>query len=275
MTVYIEYAFLENFLLDGVLLYLSVRIARGKLVVWRLVCAAAIGGVEAVVFPLFALPVWAAYAVKVVGGALIAVAAVSGKNVKTYFAAIVAFFLCTFALGGLLTAAYSFFGVETEDGNGFLVERAPVAVTFSAAGVFAIVLGESARRLYRFSRVVKRTCECTLEQGERRVRWKGLSDSGNLLEFRGRGVCVCSAAAIFALFGRNPVEVGRIRIGTANGGREAPVFECERLRIGNGMSQPAYLTVGEVASKHYQIILHTDYPEGKNETVKSAQNVVG
>ncbi|MDE5896420.1 MAG: sigma-E processing peptidase SpoIIGA [Clostridia bacterium] len=275
MTVYIEYAFLENFMLDGLLLYLSVRIARGKIKALRLMFAAAVGAGEAIAFPLLTLPVWSAYFIKLAGGAILVLIAVSGKRVKTYLFAMLAFFLCTFALGGLLTTAYSFFGAEYEAGNGFLVERAPVALVFSAAGLFAVFLGETARRFYRFAKTERKIVDCVLTQNGRTVRWKGLADSGNLLEFHGRGVCVCSAKAIFALFGRDLREVGRIRINTANGGRESPVFECAGMRAGKGAEQAVLLTVGEVESKHYSLILHTDYLEGKHETVERAQSVIG
>lgn len=257
MTVYIEYALLENFILDGLLLYLAVRIAHGEVIPLRLLLAAIVGAGEALLFPVLALPLWCSYLVKILGGVVLASIAVKGVKRSVFVS--IAFFLLTFALGGLLTAAYSFFGVSYEEGNGFLVERAPVALVFGAAGVFAVLVGETARRFFRFGKEERSITPCTLEHGGRTVRWRGLADSGNLLEFRGRGVCVCSAAAIFALFGRGAREVGRIRVETVNGEKESPVFECT-LRTGkNGDPQPVYLTVGQVKSPRYQLILHTSY----------------
>lgn len=272
MKVYIEYAFLENFLLDGLLLFLALRIARGRIRVWRLLLAAAFGAGEAVGFPLLALPVWGVWLIKILGGVLLCVIAVSGKRIRTYLGVTAAFFACTFALGGLLTAAYSFFGVEYEEGGGFLVERAPVALVFALAGIFAVAVAEGARRFYRFGKISRKLLPCVFAENGKTVRLTALADSGNLLEFRGRGVCVCSAAAIFAIFGRNAKEVGRIRINTASGGRDSPVFECE-MRVGGGPPQPALLAVGEVRSKRYSLILHTDYAEANRETFIHTQNV--
>ena len=106
MIVYWEYAFLENALLDGLLLYLAGTCARRRVCIWRLCLAAALGGAVAVVFPLIALPVWAAYFVKVVSGVLICLVACTG-GAKACLIAVSAFFAFTFALGGILTAAYS------------------------------------------------------------------------------------------------------------------------------------------------------------------------
>ena len=58
MVVYWEYAFLENFLLDGLLLFLAVKCARGRAGVFNLLLAAGVGAAEAILFlPINALSV--------------------------------------------------------------------------------------------------------------------------------------------------------------------------------------------------------------------------
>ena len=260
MVVYVEVALLENFLLDGVLLYLALKCARVKISVWRLLLASLVGGVEAVVFPLLPLPVWAAYLCKALGGVLLALIAVKCKKIKPYLIVTAAFFFLSFALGGLLTAAYSFFGVEYAEGNGYLVERAPVGLILGGTALFAIIVVHSAKLFYRYRKVKKNVLPCTLVSNGREVKWKGYADSGNCLFFRGNPVCVTSAAAIFALFGRAVEEVGRMQVGTVNGSREAPVFACESIRITTEREvftrENVYLTVGEISSD-YQLVLNT------------------
>ncbi len=268
MVVYWEYAFAENALLDGLLVYLALKCARSRVRVWRLFLAAALGGAEAVVFPVLALPVWAAYAVKALGGVLICLAAASG-GWKKCTAATAAFFALTFALGGLLTAVYSFFGIETVDGTAFYVERAPVALVFSTAGIFLCVVLAGARALYRYKKVQQNILPCTLAVGEKRVSWTGFADSGNRLTFRGEPVCVISAAAVFALFGASPPAVGRLEVGTVNGKRERPVFRVDTISVA-GYSGGVYVTVGEVG-KGYQVILHTALLEDAHERIFHTQ----
>lgn len=279
MTVYWEYAFAENFLLDLLLLLLALLCARAKVRALNVIAAAAVGGAEAVLFPLITVPVWCAYTLKFLGGFLIAVIAVRKGSVKTYVIAIGAFFFFTFALGGLLTALYSFFGVETAEGNGFYIERAPVALVLSVAGLFLLFSAKAISMLYRRAREQKNIYECTLHQGDRKVRWKGFADSGNLLTYRARPVCVVPATAIFALFGGSPKEVGRMHVNTVNGGREAPVFECEGLEINGAHGGCAcgrtYLTVGEVNSKEFQIILHTALTEEYYEHFNGVKELAG
>lgn len=259
MTVYWEYAFAENFLLDGLLLYLAVACARGRTGILRLLFAAAVGGGEALLFPLFSLPAWAAYLLKFAGGALLALLAVKKGSLATHLVAIAAFFGLTFALGGLLVALYSFFGVPYTAGEGYLVEGAPVGLVVGVAGVFALLTVRGAKRFYRYRKVKRNLFLCRVG-GAKPVY--GFADSGNCLSFRGEPVCVVGAAAALAYFHDGPV--GRIRLSTVNGSRDAPVFEAE-LEVGGKAFGRAYFTVGEVNSGEYRIILHTAFVEGRHE----------
>lgn len=264
MVVYWEYAFIGNALPDGLLLYLAVRCARMRARPWRLLLASAMGGAFAVIFPLLKLPVWAAYAVKLLGGVAIALVAASGRRFASYCVEVAAFFALTFAMGGLLTAVYSFFDIETTDGTGFYLERAPVSLVITGFGIFAVLVTAAARAFWKYRRMQRNIFACELSAGECSVRWQGFADSGNCLSFRGEPVCVISAAGAFALFGAHPQPVGRISVGTVNGSRTAPVFRCDALRTGGRLYRGVLLTVGDVG-KHFQIILHTALTEGEHE----------
>ncbi len=259
MVVWIELAFVENFLLDGVLLYLAERCARLKIGIGRLIIAATLGAAEAIVFPLFVLPVWAAYTVKVLGGIAICTIAFKAKKSKQYVVSTILFFLLTFALGGLLVAIYSFFDIDHSEYGGFIVESAPVGLVLGGAATFAILIERFSVKFYAYRKNKKNELSCELVCGERRVTWQGFLDSGNCLTFHGAPVCVVTVAAVFALFGSKAKEVGRIVVGTVNGSREASVFQCDRMTIMAGkktiVHNNVFLTVGEISD--YCLILNT------------------
>ena len=204
MVVYWEYTSIGNALPDGLLLYLAVRCARMRARPWRLLLASAMGGAFAVIFPLLKLPVWAAYAVKLLGGVAIALVAASGRRFASYCVEVAAFFALTFAMGGLLTAVYSFFDIETTAGTGFYLERAPVSLVITGFGIFAVLVTAAARAFWKYRRMQRNIFACELSAGDCSVRWQGFADSGNCLSFRGEPVCVISAAGAFALFGAHP-----------------------------------------------------------------------
>lgn len=260
MTVWIEIAFAENFLLDGLLLYLALKCVRAEVRPLRLIFAAAVGGGEALLFPLIVLPAPLLYLIKFAGGALLALLATKG-GLKLSFLVTCAFFALTFVLGGLLVACYSFFGVEYAEGQGYLVERAPVALVLWAAAFLLITAVKAIGFFYRRRTRKNDLLPCNVTVGGRTVCWTGLSDSGNRLSFRGKPVCVVSALGALALFSGSP-PVGRLRISTVSGSRVSPVFVCDRLELGGKVSEKVYFTVGEVHSREYSVILHTSL-EGK------------
>lgn len=272
MSVYIEYAIAENFLLDGLLLYLALKIARAKVSRLRLALAAAVGAAEAVCFPLVTLPVWCAVLVKLLGGGLLSVIAVSKGTKKTYFTVAAAFFFMTFLLGGGLIAIYSAFGIQYAEGGGYLLESAPVSFVLTGAGIVAVFTVRFANALYRYQKVAKNIVPCKLTLGEKTVTWKGFADSGNCLFFRGEPVCVVSAVAALAIF-RGSQPVGRMRISTVSGGKESPVFRCPIMQIGGAVKENVCFTVGEINSKEYQIILHTTLLEGADESIAVSEGL--
>lgn len=273
MEVYAEYAFAENFTLDFLLLFLAVKCSRAKTGGVRLPFAAAVGGAEALVFPLLPLPTWAAYLVKFLGGALLPLLAVKKGTKRTYFFAVLAFFALTFALGGLLTAVYSFFGVPYVEGQGYLVESAPVGLVLGLSALFFLAVFYLSRGFYRYRKLRSNLFTAELYHRGKTLSLKALCDTGNSLTFRGQPVSVLSPAAALLLFREETAPLGRIAVTTVNGSRERPVFACEELKIGGNTYKNALFTTGDVASKEYQIILHPSYPEETHEAVGSSANL--
>lgn len=264
MSVYIEYVFLENFLLDGLLLYLALKCARGQIKIWRIILSAAVGGGEALLFPILKVPKWVAYLIKILGGILLSSIVVHKGSGKVYLVVTVSFFAMTFLLGGLLTAIYSFFEIPYLEGEGFYVENAPVALILAVSGCFAVVVARAAKAFYSYGRLKRNIYACCLTVNGKTVRWHGFADSGNCLSFRGEPVSVVSAIGALALFSKE-TPVGRIHLGTVNGSRDAPVFYCQQVRVETGPLRSGYFTVGEFSSRDYQIILHTALVEGAHE----------
>ncbi len=259
MVVYVEYAFIENFLLDFCLLFLAVKTARGKLKLWRILFGGAVGAIEAIFFPLLTLPTPIAYLLKFVGGAALVLVAASGR-VKTYIVALVAFFAYTFALGGLLTAIYSFFGVEYLPAQGYLVERAPVGLILGAGGAFTLLCSLLLPKIFQWRAVQQKKANCTLAHCGKTVHLNALIDSGNLLTFHGEPVNLLSPLAALALFQGETRFVGSVSTATVNGTRELPLLRCEKLSVNGGktvIKEGALFAVSELNSKEYQIILHT------------------
>lgn len=274
MVVYVEVAFLQNFIIDGILLYLALKTVRAPVRIWALLCASLVGAIEAILFPLIRLSLWASLFVKLLGGILICLIAVCKGSFGTHFKVTVCFFCYTFLYGGALTALYSYLQIAYEEGNGYLVESAPVSLVLSVAILFAFVCARGIKGLYAFRQLQRATLTCTLIHGEKWVKWQAIGDSGNLLFFRGEPVSVISPVGALALFGEKGDRVGHIRLKTVNGESVVPVLRCDELRFDHTVRKNVLFAVADVRVKGYQLILHTALTEGIYGNCGCAQGAV-
>lgn len=272
MVVYIEYAVLENFLLDALLLYLALKFARARVSPLRLLLASTVGTLQALLFPLVSLPAWCAFPLKLLGGALIALIASPRGTMKSYLLVITAFFVLTFLFGGALIAIYSAFKISYVAGKGFLLESAPVSFVLAGAGLFFLAAKYMIGALFRYKKLIQSVLPCELFAGGRSWKMKGFADTGNCLMFRGEPVCVVSAVGALALF-RGSEPVGRMTVSTVNGKKDSPVFRCPKMTIKGKTWENVCFTAGEVGSKEYQIILHTAFSEGVDESTAVSKSI--
>lgn len=268
MVVYLEYAFLENFFIDFSLLYLSVKGVNERIVPFRIVLAACLGGIEAIVFPLLSIPQLFQYVIKALGGTLLVLVALSTGIVKNYVKAIVIFFLTTFALGGFLTAIYSFFKIEYVEGSGYLIESIPVALLFGTGTMFLIFLRHLMKQFQRKKLFSQCNFSCEIIEKEKKISGICFADSGNLLQFQGRSVCIISAVAAYVLFLQSH-PIGNVYITTVNGRKKTHVFQAERLTIQcegrTVIKERALFAVGAIHIKNCLLLLPGSYLEELNE----------
>ena len=138
MTVWIEYAIIENFILDGGLLYLALKTARQPIQKLRLFFAAALGTAFAVLFPLLELYGWYSFVIRYAFGAILCLTAVKGKAVKNYLFTTLFFYLYTFAYGGLLLGMVGLFNVNYQNGN-YLLPQTPAQIVVALLPIFMVI----------------------------------------------------------------------------------------------------------------------------------------
>ena len=173
MTVYIEYAFLQNLLLDGVLLWLSYKGTKTSFRWGRWSLACLFGAVFAVVYPQLRLPSFLGTVLKISAGfflCLLAFGKVKGKREWGRYALFSgSFFSLSFLFGGALNGVAQGFSLD--------VMRAVVTpLGFLALAIFCSYLF---KRLYKKRTVWQYVYECEIASGDKRAQARGFFDSGN------------------------------------------------------------------------------------------------
>ena len=264
MEIYIEYALVENFVYDFILLSLAFSAARVRVRYRRLSLSACVGAVFAVIFPLLRLPVLLGIAVKMVTGALLCLLSFppisTCKGWGKYLLVTVLFFAFSFGFGGTLLAVY---GVSSEG------DKAPSYLVFvgfaflSAVGVWLV------KRLYARRAVFERVYACTLFVGERRIEAEGFYDSGNLAVKNGVPVCFVSPALIYDLVGEEILKTrgqvcDEIQISTLTGEKKVVLYEGKiELKI-NGQTVCArvyFAPSAHMIGREYAVLLNARLTE--------------
>lgn len=223
MVVYVEYALVENFLLDGSLLYLSLKFCRLRVRRIALFLSALTGSVFAVLFPLLPLTGVVAYLVRFAFGCVLCFVVSPARSVKKTGIFTAVFYLLTFSLGGALLAGYSFFGISYTESGGYLFSQTPFGVVLGGLVVFFIAAGKIGKYFFSRARAAKVSRRCRLCSSVGALEGEGLADTGNLVTFRGEPVCLVDERAAKPLTERLLSE-GTVLVRTALKEGELKIF---------------------------------------------------
>lgn len=254
MTVWIELAFLQNFIVDFSLLYLTCRTARLPPELQRLVSASVSGGLFALLFPLLSLPWWAASLIRLAFGGILCLISLPTDRKNLILGMALFYFYC-FLYGGLLWGLYSAFPTDFLSGQtgsmaAFALALLPIFLFFCLFGV---------RRAAKRWLQRKTDYPCTLYLGEKKVRLKGLMDTGNSLSYRQSPVCLI-AREVQERRGTSFPICSCMVVRTATGEGILPVFRA-KIKIYSEKRENIIDNVYFAVSSHplggdYEVILH-------------------
>lgn len=265
MTVYIEYAFLENFIFDGGLLLLTLYALRIP-IKWRKVLFSAVfGAFFAVVYPFLHLPKILSLLLKIaVGFALILLAFGRLKNKNEWgMYALSAFFFfgLSFAYGGTLTAFTS----------GFFKGKTPSILVLIGFLCFSLLVIILVKKLYQKRALHAFIYDCAILYNKRRVAVFGYLDSGNLATKNGAPVCFLSPDIFYELYGNEIVFCGgqvcdELLIHTLAGDKKVPLCKGElEIKTPKGIrakKQVYFAMAANMISREYQLLLQANILEG-------------
>ena len=198
-VVYVDTLFFLNLAVDYFLLVLTAKVAGVYIKRSRLLASALVGALLAVLLYFPSLPKALALVLRLAVCCVTALAAFIGEPGKSWPRLLGIFVMVTLLLAGIVLGL-SELGGGARMQNGVLyfeISGTVMALSFMAVYVLSgLVLGKgraSPGRSYQ---------EVTAEMGERSVRFRALTDSGNLLRdpMSGRKVIVVESRAIAPLF---------------------------------------------------------------------------
>ena len=245
MIVYIEYAFLENFLIDGVLLSLALYMSKVPIKWKKLLFSATLGGVFAVAFPLLALPNALAFVLKISVAVLLCLVALPKKAKVNIWIVVLCFLTLTFGFGGALIA--------------FEIRGLRVFFVFALLGGLGLFL---IKKLYQRRAVNDFIYDCVVACGQRQIKLLAFYDSGNFATFQGKIVHFISLEYAYLLWGDKWLDsVQTTTISTLSGNQCLRVFQAD-MWLQNKQKiitqKGAYFALAKnMLSREYAILLNS------------------
>ena len=183
MTIYIDVVFLENLVMNSIILIASGIILKKKLKWIRILLASSLGAIYTIIGYISVLQIYSNLVLKVILSILIIYIAFNPQTVKQLWKDLLIFYLTSFVFGGVAFALI--YVVKPQDilmKNGLFLGTYPLKTVLLAAIVaFIIIIAAFAIVKTKFSKK-DMFCDVEVELNNKKIKTRAMIDTGNLLK---------------------------------------------------------------------------------------------
>ena len=183
MTIYIDVVFLENLVMNSIILIASGIILKKKLKWIRILLASSLGAIYTIIGYMSVLEIYSNLVLKVILSILIIYIAFNPQTVKQLWKDLLIFYLTSFVFGGVAFALI--YVVKPQDilmKNGLFLGTYPLKTVLLAAIVaFIIIVAAFAIVKTKFSKK-DMFCDVEVELNNKMIKTRAMIDTGNLLK---------------------------------------------------------------------------------------------
>lgn len=239
MVVYAEYVFIDNLIIDYLLLSLTRKTLKLNNKFPRLLIPSSLGATASAAMPLLRLNDGWLFVFKLILS--VTMTALSGKfrNLKEFTFCYYLFLFLTFLFGGGVLAVTYLIGVRYDALYGINDGGIPLGlITAICAALYAITF-KLTDKLCRRKEISSFLVECKIFIEGRSFSMKGFIDSGNRLVHKKTGspVILCSPSAakeIFFALNHAPEPLDKISVNTVTGKTEIKIYKTDGIMIYRG-----------------------------------------
>ena len=183
MTIYLDVVFVENIIMNYIILYGTAVIAKVIPKHIRLILASGVGAVYAIVAYLSILKIYSSIILKVILSLVIVYIAFNPQNVKQLLKQLILFYLTSFVFGG--AAFFLIYIVKPQDiimHNGVFVGTYPLKIAFFGAILGFIIIILSFKIIKTKLSKKSLLCNVKININQKQVETVAMIDTGNLLK---------------------------------------------------------------------------------------------
>ncbi len=179
MTLYVDIIFLENLIMNSIIILATGIILKNTQRIWRNLVSSGIGAIYAILIYTSNFKIYSNIILKVILSVVIVYIAFKPANIRSFLKHIIIFYLTSFTFGGVAFALLYF--VRPQDilfQNGVLIGTYPIKMIL-AGGILGFIIITFAFKNIK-GKLTRKDMMCTVIIGNRRIT--AIVDTGNLLK---------------------------------------------------------------------------------------------
>ena len=183
MTIYLDIVFLENALMNYIILYATGFVQKRKMKNFKLLISSVLGALYAIISYLKIIPIYSTFFMKILLSIIMIYVAFNNQNIKQILKNLLMFYLASFVIGGCaLALLYMISPQRVSFVNGVLVGTYPMKVTLIAGLVGFLIIQCTFSLNKRQMKIKDLLCDLEIVINNKKVKMKGYIDSGNTLK---------------------------------------------------------------------------------------------
>lgn len=183
MTIYLDIVFLENTLMNYIILYATGFVQKRKMKNYKLIISSILGAVYAIISYLNLIPIYSNPIMKILLSSIMIYVAFKNESIKQMLKNLLLFYLASFVIGGCaLALLYMISPQNIIYENGVLVGTYPMKVTLVAGVVGFLIIQYSFSLNKRQMKIKDLLCDLEIFVNNQKVKMKAYIDSGNTLK---------------------------------------------------------------------------------------------
>lgn len=235
MVVYVEYVFLDNFIIDYALISLARQSLKLPTKRRSKIISSVFGGLVAVITPLLHFSLGVSFLFKIPIGFLVVLLSGRFKNLSQCLKCFYLFLFFTFSLGGFVTAIFWGLGLSFDPASYSHGGEIPLFLILVLVFLSYRLSLTVIRNIYKRKRVTSFAISCAIKIGGKTFVRQGYLDSGNTLTYKNQTpIVVCSSRFANELEKQGVLKDAykdTVKINTVSGEDALPIYKTERFLI--------------------------------------------
>lgn len=239
MEVYVEYAVIDNLVMDFLLIRFTLKIIKNRSKLIMQILSSSVGTFFAVVSPIYIKNGVLFFLLKILVGFLMPLIFAKYTSVKKYLISVFTFLSLTFLFGGVIIAVFTLADISYD--NYFISNYdsvIPIGVTALISYLFARILFFGVKEFFKVKETSSFFRKCVICVGKVKIKTLGYIDSGNFLHDDKSGIPIIVSSKSFIKkireSGAKLTYFKDLKTDTVNGDGNMKLFLVDKILIYNG-----------------------------------------